>query len=178
MQDYPEAVETARPDKAHSREGDLASDKLGVPLLSDEPAPLSDALHIPTLIGEAPKAQNDDNKTPADTRGKLIGMLDDYTQAQLREPNPAQRRSGEFDTFGRRRPAAGGPVAGDVETNRATTPAAGPREDAATFVGVPSNHPQTRHSEKLVKLDRVALAVGGIMVIGPLFAAMLGRMAL
>lgn len=187
MQDYPNTTDNARirasanddgRDNSHSREGDLASDKLGVPLLSDDPAPLSGALNIPTLLTDSPVKDKPGVRSQSDR----LALLDDYTKAQLRGPEPVRPNGepSEFDTFGRRRNAAErtgtAPVEGQMEGNRATTPAAPPRGDSATFVGVPSNHPQTIHSEKLAKLDKVALVVGAIIVIGPLFAAMVGRM--
>jgi hypothetical protein len=155
----PNNVHDSANDDSRSREGDLASDAVGLPLLIDEPAPLSDALHIPTLINEKPESKP--SAAPTNVPQPI---------------NAPTRGDGEFDKFGRNR--APRQNAEPQNSNRATTPAGPPRHDAGTLIGVPSNHPQTEASDKLAKLDKVALALGAVIVIGPLAAAMLGRMGL
>ena len=130
----------------------------------DEPAPLSDALHIPTLINE---------KT--DDRTKPKADVPQPRPTQFSEPRPANVT--DFHPSSVKRSNYLGGVSGVVETNRATTPAAPPREDTASLIGVPSNHQQTHLSGRLAKLDKVAIGVAAFMTISPLFAAMVGRMA-
>ena len=167
-----------------SQEGNLLSDKLGLPLLTPEPAPLSQALHAPTLLNEdqhpavktsptAPKAQDYRVPEPANDLSPAPEAVE--KPASMFAPMASIPDTGEFDRFGR---ARSGRREAPANTNRATTPADAPREDSATWVGVPSNHPKTEHSGKIASLDKIAIAVGGVMVIGPLFAAMIGRMAI
>jgi hypothetical protein len=199
MQDYPDTIEKARIrpvgnddviDKSRSREGDLASDKLGLPLLSDDPAPLSDALHIPTLISDTPETEKPGEKAapsaPRAAPRPVVAGIDDGTD---RSPHPGVETSwlrplamvhddnANFDRFGRSRSSRLDAAPHHTNSNRATTPAGEPRADAATWIGVPSNHPQTAHSGQLAKLDKVAIVLGAVITIGPLFAAMIGRMA-
>jgi hypothetical protein len=192
MADIIESSETARVglaqdnsrDNSHSREGDLTSDALGVPLLSDDAAPLSNALHIPTLIRERPDAEaaaNDGRERWSQETAKKPSAFELLFGVSSR---PVVRASGsafssratsetsEFDQFGRIRSS-------DSLTpqnfNRETVPAGQPREDAGSFVWAPSHRQRTAISGRLEKLDKVALALGALIVIGPLFAAMVGR---
>lgn len=169
-------------DNAHSRDGALTSDALGVPLLSDDPAPLSGALNIPTLLRDTPETQKADEER---SRSRQSAM-DSYTKSRQQEhvvqiPDASQRppasngtgASSNFDQFGRSRSA--GEHDAPQNANRATTLAGAPREDAGSLIGVPSNHPQTEVSGRLAKLDKIALTLGAIITIGPLFAAMVSR---
>ena len=182
MQDITEAARNVRVlargrdssrDNMRSGAGDPASDALGVPLLSDNPAPLSEALHIPTLIGattnpatgDAHERRNREMGSTAAERGRGNGVV------AKDEPPSSNGKIVEFDQFGRRRSSD----TAALSSSRATTPAGPPREDAGSFFGLPTNHQQTAISDRLMKLDKVAMALGALMTIGPLFAAMVSR---
>jgi len=129
--------------------------------LRDDPAPLSQALHIPTLVGDysgQSKSARGDDAAPLSDALHIPTLIDESSVAEAPISTVTTLRTG------------------DARVNRAPTPAGSPRADAASLIGAPSQHPQTPLSDRLTTLDKAAVIVGALMTIGPLFAAMVGRM--
>ena len=154
---------------------------------SDDPAPLSEALHIPTLVGEGAEkdrtAPRDDDPAPLSEALHIPTLVSESSQQgkatlDRNDPAPFSKALHIPTLIGEtsREPETKDANTGAQDRARATTPAGSPRADSASPIGVPSNHPQTEMSSRLAKLDRAAFFAACVMTLGPLFAAMVGRM--
>ena len=167
------------------REGDrFVSETAGATLVPDDPAPLSSALGIPTLLKETPHERDPrprpDNPAPFSSLLRLPVLLDERETRDARYLGQS-RYSREHDNAR----TAEAPISNLRFQPKRSDYERAHIEDAPTQ----TNYPLTRNDEALLPthyasapdvgfstLDMVAAFFAALMTIGPLFAAFVGRM--